>query len=402
MRHAPGVLLHRLVGIADEPTDDDDVRLRKRVGVIAGYLLVLLPLQLPFLSQGLPLSWVVATTMPLVSAANLALLARTHRFDRYVKVLVASVLLVAAFVEVSLGGLAGSSAAIVFAFLGPVLALLALGPRRATAWFVAFLMVVIGVILVDPLVSSRITPQAYEMRLVWYAANLGIPLGITFALLRYTDLRRRQAEARADELLSNAIPAPIAARLKRGENRIAEAYAATTVLFADLAGFTPWAQRSDPARVVTYLDGLFTRFDELAAECGVEKIKTIGDGYMAVAGAPEPVEDHAAAAMSLAVGMLRTLGEAQPAADTRLALRIGMASGKAIGGVIGQRRILFDLWGDTVNVASRMESSGIPGRIHVAASTRQLLGERYAFEERRSVDIKGLGRMTTYLLVADQ
>jgi len=402
VRHALGLLMHRLVGIADEPTDDDDVRLRKRVGVIAGYLLVLLPLQLPFLSQGLPLSWVVATTMPLVSAANLALLARTHRFDRYVKVLVVSVLLFPAFVEVSLGGLAGASAAIVFAFLGPVFALLALGPRRATAWFVAFLVVVIGVILVDPFVSSRIEPQPYPMRLVWYAANLAVPLGITFAMLRYTDLRRRQAEAKADELLTNAIPVAIAARLKRGENRIAETYPATTVLFADLAGFTPWAQRTDPERVVAFLDGLFSRFDEMAAEFGVEKIKTIGDGYMAVAGAPEPIEDHAAAAMSLALGMLRTLGEAQPAANTRLALRIGMASGKAIGGVIGQRRILFDLWGDTVNIASRMESSGVPGRVQVAASTRDLLRDRYAFEERQSVDVKGVGRMTTYLLVADQ
>ena len=255
-------LLDRVIGLADEPTDDDDLRLRKRVGVIAGYILVIGPLQLPILAQGLPLSWFVAATMPLVSASNLFLLARTRRFDRYVKVLVVMVLIFPAVIEISLGGLGGASAALVFAFLGPVFALLALGPRRATAWFVAFLVVVAGVILVDPFISSQIAPQPYPIRLVWYAANLAVPLSITFAMLRYTDLRRRRAEARSEELLTNAIPASIAARLKRGEDHIAETYPETTVLFADLVGFTPWARETDPARVVGFLDELFTRFDD--------------------------------------------------------------------------------------------------------------------------------------------
>jgi len=392
-------LVDQLFGLADEPTDDDDLRLRKRVAVVAGYILVLGPLQLPILAQGLPLSWFVAATMPLVSAANLFVLARTHRIERYVTVLVVIVLLFAAVIEVSLGGLGGSSAAIVFAFLGPVFALLALGPKRATAWFLAFVAVVIGVILLDPIVSSQIPPQPYPIRLVWYAANLAVPLGITFALLRYTDVRRRRAEARSEELLTNAIPAAIAARLKRGEGRIAESYPDTTVLFADLGGFTPWARQTDPASVVGFLDGLFTRFDELAAEAGVEKIKTIGDAYMAVAGAPEPRPDHAAATMRLARGMLVALAEARERFGVPLELRIGLASGPVVGGVIGDRRILFDLWGDTVNIASRMQSSGVPGRIQVAPSTRELLGDAWAFEEREPIDVKGLGPMTTYLLV---
>ena len=391
-------LLDRLFGLEDESTDDDDLRLRNRVAVVAGYILIVAALQLPLLAQGHPLGWIIAATMPVVSAANLFLLARTHRFDRYVTVLVAMVLGFAAVIEVSLGGLGGSSAAIVFAFLGPVFALLALGPRRATAWFVAFLAVVIGVILIDPVVSSRIAPQPYPLRLIWYAANLFVPLGITFALLRYTDVRRRRAEARSEELLTNAIPAAIATRLKRGEGRIAESYADTTVLFADLAGFTPWARDTDPARVVGFLDGLFTRFDELAAESGVEKIKTIGDAYMAVAGAPEPRSDHADAMMWLAFGMLTALAEARERFDVPLELRIGLASGPVVGGVIGNRRILFDLWGDTVNTAARMQSSGIPGRIQVASSTRDLLGDGWSFEEREPVDVKGLGPMTTYLL----
>ena len=393
-----GALVQRLIRIADQPTDDDDLRLRKRVGVVAGYIGVVLPLQLPGLAQGHPLSWAVGVTMPLVSAVNLAVLARTRRFDRYVVILVLSFMLIPAFVEVALGGLAGSSANIVFAFLGPVYAILALGPRRATAWFIFFLVLLVGVILLDPLISSRIAPQPYPLRLVFYAANVGIPLGITFALLRYTDLRRRGAEARSNELLTNAIPNSIAARLKRGEQRIAESYPETTVLFADLADFTPWSQRTDPARVVGFLDQLFTRFDRLAAECGVEKVKTIGDAYMAVAGAPERRADHASAAMALARGMLAALEEARAGSGVPLQLRIGLASGPAVGGVIGQRRIQFDLWGDTVNTASRMESSGMPGRIQVAPSTRDLLANAWSFEEREPVEVKGLGRMARYLL----
>ncbi len=394
----PRAVLHRLLAIADEPTDDDDVRLRKRVGVVGGYVNILFALNIPFLGQGLWVGWVVTVTMTLISAVNLVVLARTRRFDRYVVVLILSVMVLPVFVEVALGGVAGSSASIVFAFLGPVYATLALGPRRATPWFVLFLAIVLVVVVLDPLLSSRIEPQPYPMRLAFYAANLGIPLGLTFALLRYTDLRRRRAEARADELLTNAIPASIAARLKRGEERIAEAYPSTTVLFADLAGFTPWAQRTDPARVVAFLDRLFTRFDEHAAEAGVEKIKTVGDAYMAVAGAPEPRDDHAEAAMGLARGMLTAMAAVRSRMDLPLQVRIGLASGPAVGGVIGRRRILFDLWGDTVNTASRMESSGVPGRIHVAKSTRDLLRDRFSFEKRDPVDVKGLGQMTTYLL----
>jgi adenylate cyclase len=391
-------LLDRLVGFADEATDDDDVRLRKRVGVVAGYILVVGPLQLPILAQGLPLSWFVAGTMPLVSAVNLFVLARTRRFARYVTILIVIVLLFPAFIEVSLGGLAGASATMVFAFLGPVFALLALGPRRATAWFVAFLAVLVGVILIDPAVSSRIPAQSYPQRLVFYFANLAVPLGITFAMLRYTDLRRRTAEARSEELLTNAIPGSIATRLKRGEDRIAESYPNTTVLFADLAGFTPWARETDPAVVVGFLDDLFTRFDELAARCGVEKIKTIGDAYMAVAGAPEADPAHARSAIELARGMLVALADARERTGVPLELRIGLASGTVVGGVIGQRRLLFDLWGDTVNMASRMQSSGIPGRIQVAPSTHELLLDSFRFDERDSVDVKGLGPMATYLL----
>jgi guanylate cyclase len=392
-------LAHRLFSIADEPTDDDDLRLRKRVGVVAGYILALAGIALPVMSQGLLIGWIAGLTMGPVSAINLAVLARTRRFERYVVVMIVAVTIFPAMAPLALGGMAGSSGGYGFAFLGPLFAILALGPRRATVWFILYLVVLLALILVDPIVSRAIAPQPYPLRLIFWASNFSVPFAIIFFMVRYTELRRREAQALADELLTNAIPVSIAARLKRGEH-IAEAYPNTTVLFADLVGFTPWAGRTEPSQVVHFLDDLFSRFDELATEAGVEKIKTIGDSYMAVAGAPEPRPDHAEAAVALARGMLGALAEMHDRAGPALDLRIGLASGSVVGGVIGQKRILFDLWGDTVNLASRMESSGVPGRIQVASSTWDLLrgSSAFSFEAREPMEVKGLGRLKTYLL----
>jgi class 3 adenylate cyclase len=220
---------------------------------------------------------------------------------------------------------------------------------------------------------------------------------VVFLLFRFTDVRRLVAEARVDELLTNAIPPLIAARLRRGERRIAEAYDPTTVVFADLVGFTPWSRQTTPADVVATLDALFTRFDALAAEHGLEKIKTIGDAYMAVAGAPEPRPDHAAAALAFARGLLAAVIDTRVARGIDLQVRVGLATGPVIGGVIGTRRLLFDLWGDTVNLASRMESSGVPGRIQLAESTRDALGDGETLVAR-AIEVKGLGPLTTYLV----
>jgi adenylate cyclase len=391
-------LVDRLIALADEPSDDDDFRLRKRIGVVAGYLSIVAPLSVIGTAQQQRIAIPLGLSLSALSAINLVVLAKSGRFDRYVIVLIAAGALFTTIAIVIIGGVLVSSAAMFWAFLVPVYATLALGPRRATAWFGVFLAVLVLVVLIDPVVRSAISPPPYQQQLFSYLFNVGAPAAIVFFLFRYTDLRRRQAQDRSDELLANALPASIAARMKHGEQRIAESYPETTILFADLVGFTPWAQRTDPDRVVSVLDDLFSRFDELAAECGVEKIKTIGDAYMAVAGAPEARPDHAFAALTLAQRMLSALAEARAPLGLPLQMRVGLASGSVVAGVIGQQRILFDLWGDTVNIASRMESAGVPGRIQVSASTHALLGDDISFEEREAIDVKGLGHMTTYLV----
>jgi adenylate cyclase len=389
-------LIGRLVAIADEPVDSDDRRLRKRMGVVAGYVTIVAPLGAPLIGGWHALIVVSVAGLSLWSAANLAMLARSHQFERYVGFLLAGGLLFTLLMDVVTGGLT-AGAGIIWTFLGPVYAILALGPRQALPWFGVFIGAVVLAAAIDPIVTSAVRPPPYEIELFSFAQNIGLPLGITFGLLHYTDVRRRAAEARSDELLTNAIPVSIANRLKHGEQRIAELYPETTILFSDIVGFTPWASRTDPDRVVGILDALFTRFDELAAECGVEKIKTIGDAYMAVAGAPDPRTDHAEVAITMAARMLDAVGAWRTTHDLALEVRIGLASGPVVAGVIGQRRILFDLWGETVNTASRMESSGMPGRIQVAAGTWERLRDRHAFDERE-VEVKGLGRLRTYLL----
>jgi adenylate cyclase len=389
--------LVRLIAIADHPEDDDETRRRKRVGVVAGYLTIIAPLTLPIQAGGMAVAFALAFGLSVYSAMNLLLLARTGRFERYVAMLIGSGLVIVPAGTFLGGGITGSSSGLVWGFLIPSYAILALGPYRATRWFLVYLAMVALIAIVDPWIRRATTEPPYELRLFGQLQNIVTPLVITFLLLRYTDVRRLAAEARVDELLTNAIPRSIAARLRRGERRIAESYPATSLVFSDIVGFTTWARRTSPDRVVAMLDDLFTRLDDIAARHGLEKIKTIGDSYMAVAGAPEPRADHAVAAIEFARAMIDVVAEKRAETDADLEVRVGIASGPVVGGVIGRQRLLFDLWGDTVNLASRMESSGLPGRIQVAESTQDLVADQYDFE-RREVDVKGFGRLTTYLL----
>ena len=388
----------RALSLADKASDDDDLRLRKRIGVAAGYATIVAPLSMPVLAQGHPLAIVVGVSLSLFSIVNLLVLARTRRFERYVVALVSSGTIFVPIATWIGGGLTLASSGLVWGFLVPAYALLALGPAKGARWYGAFIGVVVVALAFELWIPQPLGVDPYVVQLIASLVNTVVPLSIVFALLLYSDRRRRDAEARSEALLTNAIPESIARRLKRGEQRIADIYPETTVLFADLAGFTPWARATDPGRVVAALDGLFSRFDRVLARAGMEKIKTIGDAYMAVSGAPEPHPDHAATGLEVALEMLDAAGEWRRTEDVPLAVRIGLASGPVAGGVIGEQRILFDLWGDPVNEAARMESTGEPGHIQLAESTRRLLPDDDRHYEAREVDVKGMGAMRTYLV----
>ncbi|MBE7440212.1 MAG: adenylate/guanylate cyclase domain-containing protein [Spirochaetales bacterium] len=207
---------------------------------------------------------------------------------------------------------------------------------------------------------------------------------------------------RSERLLLNILPASIADRLKSEDKPIADRFDEVTVLFADLVGFTALSERFAPEEVVDMLNHLFSHFDTLADELGLEKIKTIGDAYMAVGGLPHPVPDHALQVARMGIGMLGLISDWNQRRGHALQLRIGIHSGPVVAGVIGLRKFSYDLWGDTVNLASRLESHGVPGRIHLSPATAKKISSLYRLESRGTVSIKGKGDLETFLLANEQ
>ncbi len=208
----------------------------------------------------------------------------------------------------------------------------------------------------------------------------------------------REAREKADALLLNVLPESIAERLKAGERDIVDRIPEATILFSDLVGFTPLAASMTPEKLVAFLCDVFSAMDELAEKYGLEKIKTIGDAYMVAAGVPDPRADHAEAMADFALELVEVLPLIAKAAKMPVRLRIGMHAGPVVAGVIGTKKFIYDLWGDTVNTASRMESSGEENRIHVSGAMKEKLGEGYAFEFRGPIEIKGKAPMETWFL----
>ena len=205
---------------------------------------------------------------------------------------------------------------------------------------------------------------------------------------------------RSERLLLNILPRTISERLKGGQHSIADGFADVSVLFADIVGFTELSARLPPAELVGALNQVFSKFDELADKHGLEKIKTIGDAYMVASGLPVPRADHAVAATHMALDMRDALVELNARHGLSLEARIGIHSGPVVAGVIGKKKFIYDLWGDTVNTASRMESHGVKGAVHVSESTAKLIEDAFVIEARGAIAVKGKGEMQTFLVVA--
>jgi len=203
---------------------------------------------------------------------------------------------------------------------------------------------------------------------------------------------------KSEHLLLNILPGTIAGLLKAGEKTIANGHQIVSVLFADLCGFTKLSRKTSPADLVSMLNEIFTTFDDIVKNHGVEKIKTIGDCYMLVGGLPNPRDDHAHAVADTALEMVQALERINKNRDIDLAMRIGIHSGPVVAGVIGKIKFTYDIWGDTVNVASRMESSGLPGKIHISEQTMAELNSQFNLEERGMVECKGLGQVKTFFV----
>jgi class 3 adenylate cyclase len=211
----------------------------------------------------------------------------------------------------------------------------------------------------------------------------------------------REEKDKSERLLLNILPAEIAERLKSGETTIADKLNNVTILFADLVNFTRLSKKLSPSDLVELLNTIFRKFDDICDAYSMEKIKTIGDSYLAASGIPKPIKTHTENAMKMATDILKYIEEIK-AYGSELNIRIGMHSGPIVAGVIGKKKFVYDLWGDTVNIASRMESQGSTGKIHVTGTVMKKLKDQYNFESCGKKEFKGVGKINTYYLLEDK
>jgi adenylate cyclase len=406
----PG-LRHRvlayLAGIGADPQDDDDTRAGKALLVLISVLI--LPIALLwsalYLAFGSPVGWV-----PLVYAAILltiiVVFSRTRNFGMFLRVNQAAILFAPTLSMAPLGGFLDAGGVGLWGILAPLGALVFSEVRSAVRWYAAFVVVFLGSGIAGALLGpvSPTVPEWFTSTML--ALNVTVGGTIVFTLLAVFAGQRRDAvaalrteQARSESLLLNILPRSIAERLKAETRTIADQFSSASILFADVADFTPLAERLPPAKVVALLDHLFSHFDVLAERYDVEKIKTIGDCYMVAAGVPAPRPDHARALALMALDMQKAMRSVDEVGHLGLELRVGINSGPVVAGVIGRKRFLYDLWGDAVNTASRMESHGTSGRIQITTATKELLSDEFAYEPRGSIPVKGKGDIEAWYLV---
>ena len=409
--------LQRFVAIGALPSDSEELRARKAGLLLSAALMAMLACAwvATYAILGLWLSALIPFAYQVATAISIATFARTRRYLLFRRSQLLLSLVLPFALQWSLGGFENSSAVCLWAITSPLGALVFVGPREAIPWFLSFAGLVAVSVGLDPSLSGSAPYVPQGVHLAFFALNIVGVATTVFAVLTYFVRAREQAlsdlarqhraleleQAKSEHLLLNVLPAPIASRLKEHEEVIADDLSEATVLFADLVGFTPLSERLAAAQVVSLLDAVFACWDALAAEHGAEKIKTIGDAYMVAAGVPLPRADHAEAIARLALAMGPELERCSAAAGIPLQARMGIDSGPVVAGVIGRAKFSYDLWGDTVNTASRMESHAEPGTIQVTERAAARLGDRFALAPRGAIDVKGKGSMPVYVLTGE-
>jgi guanylate cyclase len=407
IRVAADRIAARLTLVGADPHDDDDLRARKALLVLISVLI--LPVAALwgtlYLAFGSPVG-VVPLVYFVILLGAIVVFSRTRDFHWLLRVGQVDILLAPTLSMVPLGGFLDAGGVGLWGILAPLGALVFADVRSAARWYVAFVVV----FLASGIAGEFIGP-VWEPLPVWFtstmlALNIAVGGAIVFTLLAVFARQRgdalaalRQEQAKAENLLLNILPRSIADRLRAETRTIADQFSSASILFADVVDFTPLSERLPPDEVVGVLDHLFSHFDVLVDRRGLEKIKTIGDCYMVAAGVPAPRPDHARALALLALDMQAAMRSVDDVGHLGLELRIGINSGPVVAGVIGRKRFLYDLWGDAVNTASRMESHGTSGRIQITRATKELLGDEFVLEPRGTIPVKGKGEMEAWYLV---
>ena len=398
--------LARLAVVGADPDDDEDTRLQKALLVLIAILI--LPISaiwaVLYLAFGAWTGW-VAVLYGVVSVASIVIFERTRNFGQLLNIQLAAIVMAPTLSMAAVGGWLATGGVGLWGIMAPLGALVFRNVGAAVRWFVAWLALFIGSGLVAIALGAP-SPLPEWFSSLMLALNITVGGAMVFTLLALFAKQRADAlhalegeHQRAEGLLLNILPGSIAERLKSNPKTIADQYTEASVLFADVVDFTPRSRDLPAADVVGLLDRLFSHFDALAERYDLEKIKTIGDAYMVASGVPTPRPDHAQALAHLALDMVEALRSDGDCADLGLELRVGINSGPVVAGVIGRKKFLYDLWGDAVNTASRMESQGTPGRIQITRATYDLIRDEFECEARGTVEVKGRGEMETWYLV---
>lgn len=389
-------LIALLPRIGTNPGDSDEERLQKTlfVGVtlmtcVAGILWAIV-----YVVFREPMAALIPLGYAVICLLNIVLFALTRHYRLFRFGQLSLILLLPWLLMIVLGGFVNSSAVILWSLLSPVGALLLDAPRHALRWFVAYVALIFISGFLQPYQrdTNNLPPLVV---LIFFVLNIAAVSGIAFALLYYFVRQRRLLQEKSDNLLLNILPREIAAILKHENRVIADHFEGASILFADLVDFTPMSAMMTPVETVELLNEVFSYFDGLTEKYGVEKIKTIGDCYMVAAGVPRPRQDHAQTLVRLALEMCEYVSQRE-FRGKRLAFRIGINSGPVVAGVIGRRKFTYDLWGDAVNTASRMESHGVGGAIQITRATYELIHSEFYCEARGTILVKGKGEMEVW------
>ena len=376
-------------------TDTNETALQKRLAVVlcAGTLPFTVLWSVVYLLVDAPLAAAAPAFYSVFTLVNTALFVWTRNlgFYRFTQLLL--ILILPWLVTIALGGFRQSSVVIIWAALCPLGSLLLEEPKRTLFWIVGFLALLVITVLVQPHLTPAHLPDAF---VTWFLVlNLGLVIAIVFALLHYFVGQRNVFQERSEMLLLNILPKEISEALKTNPGAIAAHYDDASILFADIVDFTHMAATMMPLTLVDLLNEVFHCFDDLVDKYDLEKIKTIGDCYMVASGVPRPRVDHAHALVNFALDMQAEIDK-RTFGGRSLAFRIGINSGPVVAGVIGRRKFIYDLWGETVNMASRMESHGQSGVIQITRTTFDLICGEFDCEARGTIEVKGVGPVETW------
>jgi adenylate cyclase len=400
----------RILNIGFDPSESEEEQFKKRLFVAAVFMMIPASVvwgTLFFYFEEIisaSLSWGYA----LFSLLSLLLIQYTKRYWSYLYCHMAFGLVVPALQTILLGGFQASGGQVLWAIISPIAALFYLRIPRALPWWGAYLMVMILAGLAQRIfpVSTNLPP---EFGVTMFVMNLAVVSMIVLVALNYFIRQREEAyrllrieQEKAEDLLLNILPREIAAILKNEKRTIADQFDGVSILFADLVGFTQLTARMAPVEMVNLLNQIFSHFDSLIEKYQVEKIRTIGDNYMVAAGVPRPRRDHAKCLAEIALQMRDYVESLPPVDGNKIHFRIGINSGPVVGGVIGRKKFVYDVWGDAVNIASRMESQGMAGKIQVTQATYELIEEEFICQPRGSIEVKGRGEMQTYILIGER